>query len=634
MACLRWNLSIVIAVVLIALTGCQVLRPDPIPCGPYNVHPDLVSLDTCPVEQGKPNVVVDGVGWVVGIPSKVLLWNRKIDNHRIGPETIHSIVDYMDASELGHVKVRANQYAPHRDWKRLRANRSMHWLPRYTLGTISLGYETIVPGRIFGGDHFNPFTQTVHLYSDVPGIAWHELAHAKDFSRQTHPGTYAVAYLAIPLWHETVASQDALSFVADRGDPEEIAKAIEILYPAYGTYVGSAVGSIFPYGVPTYYGTVIASHINARRLAKRVRRGDDLGPLTGRVNHPITVSENIDSLAPVHPDIIEASGLVSSDSNTSSTSSTVLSAPSTVFEESPVESSLASLPPTSFRDSSEVQPLPWGIVFAGRRTHHDLHLQFETFTDPKKKIQIGKVWAHGLEAEIPLTLLGQTTLSFAAYESRDVENHPYYANTQFNRFEYDLGMYDLKFGNVWDSNLISDDLRATSDRIEAGFRYSMIRDSMSSPLIENGTYTHWGPGPITDADYVGNSRYTNTNNIFAPYFEFQRQVRWNRLQLAASIGAFGGVNVVDRKRRFADDRSSGSGTVVDLDRDGLSQLSTGQSIEAKMNYWINRSFWLTSGVRGSRITDLSSSLYLNFWAEDPLYDLEATDIFAGANLHY
>jgi hypothetical protein len=617
---------IAIAVMLIALTGCQVLRPDPIPSASYNIHPDLASLDSNPIEQGKPNVVIDGIGWVVGIPSKALLWNCRVDNHRISAETIEATADYMDANGLGHVKVRANQYAPHRDWKRLRANRTMHWLPRYTLGTISLGYEALVPGRIVGGDHFNPFTQTVHLYSDIPGISWHELAHAKDFSRQTHPGTYSVAYMAIPLWHETVASQDVMSFVADRGDPEEIAQAIEILYPAYGTYVGSAAGSIFPYGVPTYYGTVIASHLNARCVAKRVRRGDDLGPLTSHVSSRKLGSTHTAALPPIHPEIIDGVEM-----ETQSTSS--MASPLAV--DSFAQSHSASPPATTFRDWSEAQSLPGTVAFATRRPDIDLRLQFQTFADSVREFELGKVWAHGLEAEIPLTSLGQATLSFAGYLSRDVENHPFYSNPQLNRFEYDLNMYDLKFGQVWDANLISDNLRATSDRIEAGLRYSMIHDSLSRPVIDGGTFSHAGFSPIADSDYLGNGQYTNTNNIVAPYFEFQRQVQWNRLRLSASIGAFGGVNFVHRTREFKDDRPiGGNGAVYEYERDGLGLISTGQSIEARADYSVNPSFWLSGGVRGARITDLSSSLYDSFWSDNPLYDLVTADLFAGASLHY
>ena len=125
---------------LFSTGGCQILRPDPIVVArPYNIAPELAAIDGQPIEIGKPNKVIDTIGTVVGIPSKILLWNRRIDNHKISGQTIEASADYMAANGLGHVKVRANQYAPHKDWKRLKANKTMHWLSRYTLGVLSLG---------------------------------------------------------------------------------------------------------------------------------------------------------------------------------------------------------------------------------------------------------------------------------------------------------------------------------------------------------------------------------------------------------------------------------------------------------------------------------------------------------------
>ena len=285
--------------ICLSMPGCQVLQPDPIPAGPnfskpYHVDQELRDLNDQPIEIGEPNVILDSVGWAVGIPSKLSLWNRRVDSHKVGEKTLSAVADYAADSGLDHVKVRVNQYAPHRDWKRLRANRTIHWLPRYTLGILSLGYETIAPGRIVGGDHFNPFTQTVHLYSDIPAIAYHELAHAKDFSRRAHQGTYAFAYTLIPIWSETIATQEALSYLADTGDRNEIADAVDILYPAYGTYAGGVASRFVSDSgaIPIHYGTLIASHLNARAVSRQIRKGEDIGAITAvtraKTTHPIS----------------------------------------------------------------------------------------------------------------------------------------------------------------------------------------------------------------------------------------------------------------------------------------------------------------------------------------------------------
>lgn len=261
------------AVLLMAIVtgGCHVLDPQAIPPSRVPPAPELLAINDQPLEIGKPHKVLDTAGWVVGIPGKVLLWDRRIDNHHITEPTIEATTNYLQAKQMAHVKVRVNQYAPLQDWKRLRANKNVAWPYRYTLGVLALGGEAILPGRLFGGDHYNPFTQTVHLYSDVPAIALHELGHANDFSRRTYPGTYAAAYLFAPTWHETIASREVFSYLYQQQDRNAIIEANRILYPAYGTYLGSGMGKVIPSAaLPMYYGTVVAGHINGRMLSRDI----------------------------------------------------------------------------------------------------------------------------------------------------------------------------------------------------------------------------------------------------------------------------------------------------------------------------------------------------------------------------
>lgn len=210
---------------------------------------------------------------MLGIPDKILLWDRRINRHKISEGTIVATADYLEKNNLPHIKVRANQYAPIEDWKRLTKNKTVAWPWRYSLGALSVAGEAIFPGRIIGIDHFNPFSQTVHLYSDVPAVALHEAAHAKDFTRRRYQGTYAAAYLAFPLWHETLASEDVFAYLHHHRDPAAIAEANRILYPAYGTYVGGAISNFAPaYSAPIYYSSVIAGHINGRILSYRLEQ--------------------------------------------------------------------------------------------------------------------------------------------------------------------------------------------------------------------------------------------------------------------------------------------------------------------------------------------------------------------------
>jgi len=258
--------------------GFDWLRPREIDVTRVNVAPELVAITRAsPIERGTRRPVLDGAGWVFGIPSKIILWDRRVENHDVSADTEASIRRYLDDNDLDHVKVRINQYAPLADWRRLRANKSVGWGYRYTLGVLSVAGEAILPGRLFGGDHYNPFTGTIHLYSDVPAIALHEGGHAKDFTRRRLPGTYALV-TALPfgsLWPEAIATGDAIAYARQQRDMELECESYRILFPAYGTYVGGSIGDYAaPVALPIYAGAIVAGHAVGRIQARLVPDAD------------------------------------------------------------------------------------------------------------------------------------------------------------------------------------------------------------------------------------------------------------------------------------------------------------------------------------------------------------------------
>lgn len=274
---IKW-ICIVAVVGLLTLPGCATT---PYKCGSaqrYITSPELAARTQTQIERGKPNVLVDSLGWVWGIGAKLTLFNRRVENHRIDTHTEAEIAAYLQDNELSTVKVRLNQYRPLDDWGRLRANTSVGAGWRYTFGAISVLGETIFPGRVFGKDHFNPFTNTIHLYSNVPALALHEAGHSKDYARRTWKGTYAAIYLLpfAPLSQEAIATNDALSYIAANRDLEAQQEAYEILYPAYGTYVGNAISGPVPQG---YFIGLIGGHIAGRwkswNLARNYASQDD-----------------------------------------------------------------------------------------------------------------------------------------------------------------------------------------------------------------------------------------------------------------------------------------------------------------------------------------------------------------------
>jgi hypothetical protein len=72
------------------------------------------------------------------------------------------------------------------------------------------------------------------------------------------------------LWHESIATRDVFAYADFTEDGRLKREAYHVLFPAYGTYLGSSFGTVLPdYSAPLYYGTVVAGHVVGRVKARR-----------------------------------------------------------------------------------------------------------------------------------------------------------------------------------------------------------------------------------------------------------------------------------------------------------------------------------------------------------------------------
>ncbi len=249
---------------LATAAGCCCCAPSgPQTCAVLHTDDDAaLEPGECQVESGRRAPVLDAVGWVVGIPSKILMLNHKVNNHNISPETELQIQEYLAANHLERVKVRLNEYAPLGEWRRLVRNKSVGWPLRYTFGTLAVVEYTLLPGRVFGGDRYNPYTNSVYLYSDVPAIAVIEGGYSKDYAQHVHKGLYAVVY-EVPgvgmFFQDAHASREAIDYFAATGKPTDIKSDYRVVYPAYAINASRPFGSIA--GVPVVLPAVVAGHL-------------------------------------------------------------------------------------------------------------------------------------------------------------------------------------------------------------------------------------------------------------------------------------------------------------------------------------------------------------------------------------
>lgn len=229
------------------------------------------------IERGRPNKFLDASGWIWpgSLLSKLFLWNIKVDSHYIAEETENTLRQYLADNDLNNVKIRLNQYYPGDEWRRLFKNKSVGAGWRYTLGIISVTFYTILPQRFFGGDNYNPYTNTVSIYSDHGAIAVHEGGHSKDFAKKKYKGSYAAIYMVpfVSLYHEAKATNDALGYMRAESAIGDQKDAYKILYPAYATYIGSNIGDFLsaPYAYALQAGLMIPAHAVARIKAATLK---------------------------------------------------------------------------------------------------------------------------------------------------------------------------------------------------------------------------------------------------------------------------------------------------------------------------------------------------------------------------
>lgn len=225
------------------------------------------------VDYGQPQPTLDRIGWWVGLPTRIFPLHPGVNNHQVSDETTEKVATYLRENDLTDVYVRINQYDPTSEWRRLRENRRIAPGWRYSFGVLSMMHYSLLPGRVFGGDWYNPYTNSLYINSDVPAILLHEAAYAKDIHSRQRPGTYA-AVNHIPLlclWRQTVCVNDILGYAQANRDWELEKQTYHVLYPLIGAHTTMAVSPLAPFGYEPILGLggAVVGHAAGRTIAAR-----------------------------------------------------------------------------------------------------------------------------------------------------------------------------------------------------------------------------------------------------------------------------------------------------------------------------------------------------------------------------
>ena len=200
------------------------------------------------ISRGRELPFIDGLANILSVPNKVLFGTTDFESHVIDEEIEASVEAFIAHHRLGDVHVRLNEYDPIGELGRLLGNARVSLLLRLTIGPLLWLAYLLNIGRLFGGDHYNPYSDTVNLYSGHKSIALHEMGHVLDFHRQKWPGLYGLIRLipGIALYQEYMASLYAIEYLREEGDHAEEVRAYRVLFPAYSTYVFGTVIELLP----------------------------------------------------------------------------------------------------------------------------------------------------------------------------------------------------------------------------------------------------------------------------------------------------------------------------------------------------------------------------------------------------
>ena len=240
----KWRLPAAIAI------ACCILFPG---CIQKNYRYGIANPDLLAKQPRTPNLItiggdhprIDSIERTVQYPIKVFRsWfpssKPESDPEVLKLQAVQTATDYLDNNGLKGVYVDVREYNPREQWNRLRNNTRIAPFWKYTGGTLyHVGY-CILPGRAFGMDSYNGFTNTLSVNSTSPANSILNAGYVKKLYDQQYPGTYIASnWLPImPLVRDSYVFSDVLTYARVQ---ENWPLEKELLPHAYGKLGGDTV---------------------------------------------------------------------------------------------------------------------------------------------------------------------------------------------------------------------------------------------------------------------------------------------------------------------------------------------------------------------------------------------------------
>jgi len=239
---LRFRVPLLLAV---GLAGCA---SDSYRYGQF--RPVSAPVPPLVVDRGEPHPQFDRMRDVVEFPRKLFRFGRP-DTRPATAEVEQTVVTYLEKNDLTDVAVEVGEYDPSRQWQRLRENQRVGPLWKYSVGSLTVVGYSLLPGRVFGIDCYNPFTDTLCVNSRNPPQALFEAARAKALRGEQFVGS-SVVLSSLPVIRSVAdirQTSDVLSYLRTEEQWELETAAYPELYAGIGKEAVGLAGWFIPFSV-------------------------------------------------------------------------------------------------------------------------------------------------------------------------------------------------------------------------------------------------------------------------------------------------------------------------------------------------------------------------------------------------
>jgi len=192
--------------------------------------------------EDKDFILFRGLGYIGSLPIKAFFMDLDVNNY-VKPDTKASIERLLEAdNKVDGLTVRLNHTNPIHDSWRLFTDKDLRERNNF-FARLFLGLPSTFFGEFFAKfarcDYYNPYTKVAALYSNVEGIAKHEIGHHRDFMRFDKDWVYSLSRLLPPvtLYQEWQASSYSKWTLEEKSRTD----FGRFLIPAYATYTVAAM---------------------------------------------------------------------------------------------------------------------------------------------------------------------------------------------------------------------------------------------------------------------------------------------------------------------------------------------------------------------------------------------------------